>query len=101
MQPSKETGQSDWVEAERRRRIVGFIGGYLIDDGALTLGDLDRALGVQLRLSTQGRQVRLGEVLIDMGLITEEQLTRALERQQREESEALRRATQDKRSPQD
>lgn len=96
MEPKQEIGQPEWIEAERRRRIIGFIGGYLIDDGALTLPDLDRALVVQLRLQAQGRQMRLGEVLIEMGLITREQLTRALERQQREEAEALRRANREK-----
>jgi hypothetical protein len=96
MEPNQDIGQPEWIESERRRRIVGFIGGYLIDDGVLTLKDLDRALQVQLRLHAQGRQVRLGEVMIEMGLITREQLTRALERQQREETEALRRASREK-----
>lgn len=92
MEPNQDIGQPEWIETERRRRIIGFIGGYLIDDGVLTLRDLDRALLVQLRLSAQGRQVRLGEVLIELGLITREQLNHALERQQREEAAALRRA---------
>jgi hypothetical protein len=88
----QELSGSGWIEAERTRRIIGFIGGYLIADGALTLEGLDRGLEMQLRLSAQGRQIRLGQVLIEMGTITREQLGRALEYQAKEEAEALRRA---------
>lgn len=83
---------NEWIEAERTRRIVGFIGGYLVEDGAVTLADLDRGLDMQLRLAAQGRHVRLGQVLIEMGIITPEQLEHALARQAREESDALKRA---------
>ena len=68
---------SEWIEEERTRRIVGFIGGYLVEDGAVTLADLDRGLDMQLRLAAQGRHVRLGQVLIEMGIITAEQLEHA------------------------
>ena len=88
---SKKQSGNKWVEQERTRRIIGFIGGYLIDDGALTLPDLDRGLERQLRLAAQGRQARLGEVLIEMGIITPEQLDGALKRQAKEEAEALKR----------
>lgn len=85
-------GRSESIEEERTRRIIGFIGGYLVEDGAVTLADLDRGLDMQLRLAAQGRHIRLGQVLIEMGIITPEQLERALARQAREESDALKRA---------
>ncbi len=88
-----EQERKNWIKQERTRRIIGFIGGYLIADGIISLADLDRGLEVQLRLAAQGRQVRLGEVLIELGLITREQLDQELERQSREETEALRRAS--------
>ncbi|MBI4786108.1 MAG: hypothetical protein HY782_03560 [Chloroflexi bacterium] len=94
---SKKQSGNRWVEQERARRIIGFIGGYLIDDGALRLEDLDRGLEMQLRLAAQGRQARLGEVLIEMGIITREQLARALKRQAHEESDALKRAAEEQR----
>lgn len=89
---AKQSDGNEWVKQERTRRIVGFIGGYLIEDGAITLADLDRGLELQLRLSADGRQVRLGEVLIEMGVLTREQLNRALARQSKEEADALARA---------
>jgi hypothetical protein len=70
-----------WVSQERRRPIPGFIGGYLIADDAITLEQLDRALEHQLRLAAQGRNLRLGEVLIEMGFVTPVRLERALKRQ--------------------
>ncbi len=93
---SDTQNNEEWIQEERTRRIVGFIGGYLLEDGAVTLADLDRGLDMQLRLSAQGRHVRLGQVLIEMGIITPEQLERALARQVKEESDALRRAGQAK-----
>ncbi len=62
-------------------RVVGFIGGYLIDDGVLTLEQLDRALQRQIELGLQGQVMLLGQVLILMGLVTPDQLERALKRQ--------------------
>ena len=96
---SNERSDKEWVEKERTRRIVGFIGGYLIEDGACTLADLDRGLDRQLRLSAQGKQMRLGEVLIEMGIITRAQLERALERQAKEEADAKRRASEEHKKP--
>jgi hypothetical protein len=93
----QQTSGNGWIKEERRRRIVGFVGGYLIEDGAMTLEDLDRGLEMQLRLSAQGRQLRLGEVLIEMGIITREQLERALAHQAREESQALKRAVEEQK----
>ncbi len=80
--PADET---EWVQKERSRPTAGFIGGYLIEDGAINLADLDRGLDRQLQLAAQGREMRLGEVLIEMGVITREQLERALARQAGEE----------------
>lgn len=87
----KKGNDSDWVTRERTRRIIGFIGGYLIQEGAISLADLDRGLEMQLRWSSNGRQVRLGEILIEMGLITRDQLERALALQAREEAQAIER----------
>lgn len=61
--------------------LVGFIGGYLIDAGVLKLPDLDRALERQLRLGAQGRIVRLDDVLLELHLVTEDDLLRAVARQ--------------------
>lgn len=72
---------TEWIKEERSRARAGFIGGYLIEDGALTLADLDHGLDRQLQLAALGREAPLGEVLIEMGLVTREQLERALARQ--------------------
>lgn len=80
----RATSDAEWIRHERTRRIVGFIGGYLLEDGAITLSDLDRGLDLQLHLASQGREMRLGEVLIEMNIITPEQLERALARQARD-----------------
>jgi hypothetical protein len=88
----KELSGNAWIEEERTRRIIGFVGGYLIADSALTLEELDRGLEQQLRLSARGREMRLGQVLIEMGLVTRDQLERALKQQELDEAEALKRA---------
>lgn len=88
----KELSENAWIDEERTRRIVGFVGGYLIADGALTLEELDRGLEQQLHLSAQGREMRLGQVLIEMGIITPDQLERAIQQQEHDEAEALKRA---------
>ena len=62
---------------ERKRPIQGFIAGYLFDRGLITLEQLDSALERQLELIVQGRPMRLGEVLVEMGAVTREQLTQA------------------------
>ena len=72
---------------ERKRRIKGFITGYLFEDGLLTLEQLDFALERQLDLIVQGRPLPLGEVLIEMGIITREQLERVRAIQWSEEAE--------------
>jgi hypothetical protein len=65
---------------KEKRKFIGFIGGYLIDDGVLTLEELDRGLLRQLHLAEDGRVTKLGDVLIDMGYISRADLTRALQR---------------------
>ncbi len=66
---------------DRKRAIPGFIGGYLYAAGWITLEQLDAALDRQLELSANGRTLRLGEVLVEMGTITPEQLAEALNQQ--------------------
>ncbi len=57
------------------------LGLYLIEEGLIRPHQLDRALAEQhLR---QGQHVRLGEVLIELGFVTGEQVASALERQRR------------------
>lgn len=60
------------------------LGEYLIDDGALTDEDLQRALAHQHELHANGERKRIGEVLLDMRLVKQGQLQRALDRQQLE-----------------
>jgi hypothetical protein len=62
-----------------RRSLNGFIGGYLIDSGALQIEDLDRGLIRQVELALEGRPVRIGTVLMELGLITQPQLDQALQ----------------------
>ena len=66
------------------RALGKFIGNYLLEDRALTLEDLDRALQKQLELAMSGQPLKIGDVLVQMGVITPEQLRRALERQARD-----------------
>jgi hypothetical protein len=70
-----------------KRPFRKFIGNYLLEDNALTLKDLDRALARQLELGFRDQPMKLGDVLIELGLITRAQLERALERQARESGE--------------
>jgi hypothetical protein len=70
-----------------KRPFRKFIGNYLLEDNALTLKDLDRALARQLELGFKDQPMKLGDVLIELGLITRAQLERALERQARESGE--------------
>lgn len=62
---------------ERKRRIKGFISGYLFESGALTAKELDAALERQLELAVQGIETRLGEVLVQTGAVTQDQLAHA------------------------
>lgn len=60
------------------------LGQYLIEDGVIDAEQLDRALARQRELSGRGTAKRIGEVLMDMGLATEDQLQIVLDRQQLE-----------------
>ena len=60
------------------RALGKFIGNYLLEDRALTLEDLDRALQTQLELAIRGQLIKIGYVLVHMGVITPQQLRRAL-----------------------
>jgi len=62
-----------------------FIGNYFLDDGIITLEDLDRALVKQLAWAVQGRPLKIGEVLMEMRLITRAQLNDVLARQAQDE----------------
>ncbi len=76
---------------ERKSAIPGFIGGYLYEAGWITREQLDAALDRQLELSVQGKLLRLGEVLVEMGAISRSQLEQALV-QQTADQDPLRRA---------
>ena len=75
-------------------QLKRYVGGYLIEDGAITLEDLDRGLQRQLELAAEGRVMLIGEVLIEMGLITRAQLEGALARKARAEREAQKKASE-------
>jgi hypothetical protein len=72
---------------ERKRRIKGFTSGYLFQSGLITIEQLDSALERQLELTIQGRALSLGEVLVEMGIVTRDQLNQAQTRQWTEEIE--------------
>ena len=93
-----DRSNEQWIRSERLRRIIGFIGGYLIELGAITLEDLDRGLEGQLRIAVEGRDLRIGEVMIEMGMITREQLNHALEMQKREEEKRVHEALKSRKS---
>jgi hypothetical protein len=85
------------IRGERMRPIRGFIGGCLFEAGLITLEQLDAALERQLELIAQGRSMRLGEVLVQMGAVTREQLEQAQSRQWTEEEETRPAAEEDDR----
>jgi hypothetical protein len=71
---------------KEKKKFIGFIGGYLIDHSALTLEQLDRGLLQQLRLAEQGHLVRLEQVLMDLGYITQPDVIRAMEHFQKDQA---------------
>ena len=93
-----DTSNQGWIRSERLRRIIGFVGGYLIEFGAITFEDLDRGLEGQLRYAVLGRDLRIGEVMIEMGIITRAQLDRALGLQKSEEEKRIHEASKGKQS---
>lgn len=71
---------------KEKKKFIGFIGGYLIEDGALTLEQLDRGLLQQLNLAEAGHLVRLEQVLMDLGFIALPDVVRAMERHQKDQA---------------
>lgn len=69
---------------KEKKKFIGFIGGYLIDDGVLTLEQLDKGLLQQLQLAEDGHLTRLEQVLMDLGFIRQSDVVRALERYQKD-----------------
>lgn len=65
-----------------RSAIVGFIGGYLIDQGTLTLEQLDTALLYQIRLAETGEHVPLEDALMRLRLADKGDIASAKARQQ-------------------
>ena len=65
---------------KEKKKFIGFIGGYLIDAGVLTLEELDRGILRQIRMAEEGHVAKLGQVLIDMGYITQADLASAMQR---------------------
>ena len=61
--------------------LVGFIGGYLVDQGAITLTQLDEALRRQLEWGMQSRSMPLDQVLVEMGYVTPAQVEQAMKEQ--------------------
>jgi hypothetical protein len=58
--------------------VIVVIGQVLVAQGALTAVQLADALAEQRRRASSGSPVRLGELLVEMRLISREELTRAL-----------------------
>jgi hypothetical protein len=69
------------MSMERKRIIKGFIVGHLFEAGLITLEQLDSALERQLELIVKGDNLSLGEVLVEMGIITREELDRVRSRE--------------------
>jgi len=57
---------------------LGRIGDYLVKQGLITPAQLHQGLALQAELKQDGRTPQLGEVLVRMGYLRQEQLTRAL-----------------------
>ena len=57
------------------------LGEYLVEDGALTDAQVERVLARQREMAAAGDRKRFGEVVLELGLASTEQLQRALDRQ--------------------
>lgn len=64
---------------KEKKKFIGFIGGYLIDAGVLTLEELDRGILRQIRMAEEGHVTKLGQALIDLGYITQADLASAIQ----------------------
>ncbi|HEX9436540.1 MAG TPA: hypothetical protein VGA16_05195 [Candidatus Limnocylindria bacterium] len=60
------------------------IGEYLVEDGAITPTQVETALAKQRDIAARGEKKRFGEVLLEMRLVSTDQLQRAIDRQQLE-----------------
>lgn len=58
------------------------IGEYLVEDGVLTPTQVETVLARQKDMAARGERKRFGEVLLDMDLVTGDQLQAAIDRQQ-------------------
>ncbi len=63
------------------------IGEYLIAEGKITNDQLQKALEMQANSISGGRMPLLGTVLVEMGAISERDLTATLEQQERDKRE--------------
>lgn len=77
----RRSNQDKHINAER---LVGFIGGYLVDQGSITLEQLDRALVYQMEMAMQGQRLNIGQVLQQLGYVNAHDLDRAVKRQQQD-----------------
>jgi DNA-binding response OmpR family regulator len=85
---TKPFGPLDLLEVMRRmlgQYLSGAgLGLYLVDAGAITAAQLQRALVRQRQRAGSGKAIQLGALLVESGFISERDLDQALERQRRE-----------------
>lgn len=74
--------------------LVPRIGDYLIERGALTQVDLDRALAHSRELAQQGKPRLVGQVLLDLGLVDRETLDQVITEQILQLQNALQQTNQ-------
>ena len=72
------------AEKHSHANVVGFLGGYLVNQGTLTLEQLDAALLYQLHLAEAGEDATLANVLVRLRMATTEEIARAEQAQQRD-----------------
>jgi signal transduction histidine kinase len=58
--------------------LVPRLGEYLLEKGFITKAELNRALHIQKKMAASGDQVLVGELLVDLGLISREKLDQAI-----------------------
>lgn len=58
------------------------LGEYLVEDGVLRRAQVESVVVRQRLLASQGRAKRFGQILLDIGLVTVDQLERAVQRQE-------------------
>ena len=74
--------------------LVPRIGDYLIERGALTQADLDRALAHSRELAKQGKPRLVGQVLLDLGMVNRETLDQVITEQILQLQNALQQTNQ-------